>query len=243
MTTTNEPTMPVLAGWLGSWQFSVRRRPLPVRELAHRYDRLAPDWPALAHRFGLTDTYTQLFAGVLESTRAPLSASPRVLDVGAGAGDCLLGFTQAWDGTAELHAADISAEMLGETQQRLAHEGLAVHCERADVCALPYADNHFDVVMAAHVLEHLPDPQRALAELHRVMKPGGLVVLCLTRESLFGRYVQLKWRTHRLSRAAASEWLAAAGFKPLALGPQLVGRSKHTSLACAGLKSTFEGTV
>lgn len=44
---------------------------------------------------------------------------------------------------------------------------------KADICQLPFKDNSFDVILCNHVLEHIPDHQRALAELFRVMKPGG----------------------------------------------------------------------
>lgn len=44
---------------------------------------------------------------------------------------------------------------------------------RADICNLPFEDNEFDVIFCNHVLEHIPDDEKAIAELYRVMKPGG----------------------------------------------------------------------
>ncbi|WP_242117738.1 class I SAM-dependent methyltransferase [Aestuariivivens sediminicola] len=44
---------------------------------------------------------------------------------------------------------------------------------KADICNLPFADNSFDVILCNHVLEHIPDDQKALQELYRVMKVGG----------------------------------------------------------------------
>ena len=44
---------------------------------------------------------------------------------------------------------------------------------RADICNLPFEDNEFDVIFCNHVLEHIPDDKKAMAELYRVMKPGG----------------------------------------------------------------------
>lgn len=44
---------------------------------------------------------------------------------------------------------------------------------KADICNIPLPDNHFDVVFCNHVLEHIPNDQKAMQELHRVMKPGG----------------------------------------------------------------------
>jgi SAM-dependent methyltransferase len=52
---------------------------------------------------------------------------------------------------------------------------------RGDAYALPFADASFDRVIAAEVLEHLPDDGRAMAELFRVVKPGGLVAVTVPR--------------------------------------------------------------
>lgn len=44
---------------------------------------------------------------------------------------------------------------------------------KADICNLPFDDNDFDVILCNHVLEHIPDQEKALSELFRVLKPGG----------------------------------------------------------------------
>ncbi|MBU2525351.1 MAG: class I SAM-dependent methyltransferase [Bacteroidetes bacterium] len=59
----------------------------------------------------------------------------------------------------------------------------------ADICHLPFADNSFDLIFCSHVLEHIKDDQKAMAELFRVMKPGGFgffqVPLDTKREKTF----------------------------------------------------------
>jgi SAM-dependent methyltransferase len=45
--------------------------------------------------------------------------------------------------------------------------------EHFDICAIPYADDTFDVILCSHVLEHVPDDRKAMSELFRVMRPGG----------------------------------------------------------------------
>jgi SAM-dependent methyltransferase len=45
--------------------------------------------------------------------------------------------------------------------------------ERFDICAIPYPDDTFDVILCSHVLEHVPDDRKAMSELFRVMKRGG----------------------------------------------------------------------
>ena len=44
---------------------------------------------------------------------------------------------------------------------------------KADICALPFEDDSFDIILCNHVLEHIPDDHKAMTELYRVMKPGG----------------------------------------------------------------------
>jgi len=49
--------------------------------------------------------------------------------------------------------------------------------QRIDITAIPYPDDSFDAIICCHVLEHIPDDDKALAELFRVLKPGGWAVL------------------------------------------------------------------
>jgi SAM-dependent methyltransferase len=60
---------------------------------------------------------------------------------------------------------------------------------KADICNLPFEDNSYDIIFCNHVLEHIPDDTRAMAELYRVMKPGGWGIFQipqdLSRETTF----------------------------------------------------------
>jgi len=47
----------------------------------------------------------------------------------------------------------------------------------ADLTELPFANNHFDIIIASHVLEHIPNLQKALQEIHRTLKPGGQAII------------------------------------------------------------------
>ncbi|MEM7543456.1 MAG: hypothetical protein AAF384_18005, partial [Pseudomonadota bacterium] len=58
---THRQTIPVIAGGFGSWEFSLRRRPLPAFELAERYDRAAPKWQRTTSRLGAPRGYDFLF--------------------------------------------------------------------------------------------------------------------------------------------------------------------------------------
>lgn len=53
---------------------------------------------------------------------------------------------------------------------------------KADICDLPFEDNSFDVILCNHVLEHIPDDQKAMQELYRILKPGGWGVLQIPQD-------------------------------------------------------------
>jgi len=73
----------------------------------------------------------------------------------------------------KLKNAEISRVMLEQATQRFPEEEFYW----TDLCSLPFSDNQFDAVLSLEMLEHSPSPRRILAEFHRVLKPGGKLVL------------------------------------------------------------------
>jgi len=53
---------------------------------------------------------------------------------------------------------------------------------KADICNLPFKDNEFDVILCNHVLEHIPDDTKAMQELYRILKPGGMGVFQIPQD-------------------------------------------------------------
>jgi SAM-dependent methyltransferase len=53
---------------------------------------------------------------------------------------------------------------------------------KADICNLPFKANSYDVIFCNHVLEHIPDDTKAMQELYRVLKPGGLAILQIPQD-------------------------------------------------------------
>jgi SAM-dependent methyltransferase len=105
---------------------------------------------------------------VLDS--AGVGPGDRVLDVGCGPG-ILLSAALARD--ARPTGVDVSPGMIAEARRR--HP--AVDLVEADVTDLPLADGAFDAAVGNFVLNHLPAPERAVAEVARVLAPGGAVAL------------------------------------------------------------------
>ncbi|OCB74451.1 class I SAM-dependent methyltransferase [Flavobacterium crassostreae] len=53
---------------------------------------------------------------------------------------------------------------------------------KADICDLPFEDNQYDIILCNHVLEHIPEDTKAMQELYRVLKPGGMAILQIPQD-------------------------------------------------------------
>ncbi|GGO63840.1 class I SAM-dependent methyltransferase [Nonomuraea cavernae] len=155
-----------------------------------------------------------------------LTPETRLLDVGSGPGTITADLATR---VSHVTACEVTEEALALTRAGLAgtaNAGFAV----ADVHALEFADDTFDVVHAHQVLQHLGDPVLALREMRRVTRPGGLVAARDSDYSAFAWYPRLpaldEWMTlyQRLARANGGEpdagrrllsWARAAGFTDL----------------------------
>ena len=169
--------IPVWTRSLGSWTFSLGRKPFDPQELEGHYDKEADTWHATISKLGFENAYADLIAQALSSAAIqPVNKALRVLDAGIGTGAMSAALADNHLDPIALTGVDVSGDMLKQAEQRLDHHHLSTRFLQADVNCLPFADNTFDVVLVAHVLEHMADPKKALAELHRVLKPGGILV-------------------------------------------------------------------
>jgi ubiquinone/menaquinone biosynthesis C-methylase UbiE len=99
----------------------------------------------------------------------------RVLDVGCGPGSITRGLAERV-APGEVIGIDLSRETLASAQEDATARGLTnLRYEEASVYQLPYADASFDAAYAHQVFQHLKEPAKALREILRVLRPGGLV--------------------------------------------------------------------
>jgi ubiquinone/menaquinone biosynthesis C-methylase UbiE len=115
----------------------------------------------------------RMFADIARLADAPVGAS--VLDIPCGGGLAFRGL-----GTGQVVryvAADISPYMLARARREAGRRGVqdAIEFVESDVTALQFADNSFDLCVTYNGLHCLPDPRAALAELTRVLRPGGIL--------------------------------------------------------------------
>jgi len=107
--------------------------------------------------------------------RIALTPGAAVLDVGCGPGTDVFDMVELVGPTGRLVGLDASEIMLAEARRRARAFDVPITFEVGDVQALPFPDDTFDVCRAERVLEHLPDPERALTEMVRVTRPGGRI--------------------------------------------------------------------
>lgn len=180
---------------IGSWRLAVERNCAQEQELTAMYDRAAATWQQAMQRLGYQQAYQQLFADLRDRNRLPaMTAATRVLDCGIGTGALSVALATACPGLARIDGVDLSSAMLQRATANLAATGVKLIGRQASAEQLPFADGEFDLVMAAHLLEHLPEPTRALTELWRVLQPGGVMILLINRPTFWTQWIQLRWR-------------------------------------------------
>ncbi|MBX2806981.1 MAG: methyltransferase domain-containing protein [Hyphomicrobiales bacterium] len=106
-----------------------------------------------------------------------LKAGDRVLDAGCGAGDDVIAMAEIVGPGGLACGLDYSAGIVAQAEARAAEHNLSTEFRQGDVQALPFDDDSFDAVRADRVFMHIEDRGKALAEMVRVARPGGRVLV------------------------------------------------------------------
>lgn len=135
--------------------------------VAAKYDVMNDFMSAGLHRLWKTFTITQ--AGVRPGFK--------VLDIAGGTGDLAKAFARQAGSSGEVWLTDINESMLRVGRDRLLNKGLITPTSLCDAEKLPFPDNYFDRVSVAFGLRNMTHKDVALAEMRRVLKPGGKLLV------------------------------------------------------------------
>ena len=135
--------------------------------IARRYDR-ANRWMS----FGTDQSVRRRAVAMSE-----VQPGDSVLDCAAGTGDLTLLFHDAMGGRGRVVGTDFNADMLALAEQKSNTRGADIEWREEDTEALDFADESFDVVAIAYGIRNVDDPDKALASMYRVLKPGGRLVV------------------------------------------------------------------
>lgn len=140
---------------------------MEIQSVASSYRRWAPVYDAT---FG---AFTR--PGRRRAVRLVNQGRGSVLEVGVGTGLALPWYASHL----EVTGIDYSAEMLARAEEKVAERrlGHVVSLQRMDARTLDFPDGSFDTVVAMHVISVVPEPERVIAEMARVCRPGGQVLI------------------------------------------------------------------
>ena len=110
-------------------------------------------------------------------TTAVLHKGDKVLDIAGGSGDLAKGWAKRVGKTGEVWLTDINSSMLTVGRDRLLNDGMALPVALCDAEKLPFPDNYFNLVSVSFGLRNMTHKDVALAEMYRVLKPGGTLLV------------------------------------------------------------------
>jgi demethylmenaquinone methyltransferase/2-methoxy-6-polyprenyl-1,4-benzoquinol methylase len=135
--------------------------------VARRYDLMNDLMSAGLHRLWKRFTISQ----------AGLRPGQKVLDIAGGTGDMTRLFLKEVGRDGEVVLTDINYSMLNEGRNRLLNEGTLTPVAQCDAEKLPFPDNYFDCVCVSFGLRNMTHKDIALAEMYRVLRPGGRLLV------------------------------------------------------------------
>ena len=155
-------------------------------------------------------TFFQWLAGIL-----PACADKDVLELGAGNGKIWRDLLARWPGC-RLTLTDISEDVLASARAQLEPvEDLTggLTFETVDFNQLPYPDQSFDIVLANHNLYYAQDVNRVIGDIHRVLRPGGMLICSTIGADHLGELVMLLRQYHQDLPWGSERWADRFGLE------------------------------
>ncbi|MBE9067639.1 methyltransferase domain-containing protein [Leptolyngbya cf. ectocarpi LEGE 11479] len=209
-----------------------------IDTLRSLYDASADQWHDNLARLGQIHDYQLLFQRQAVRDRlSHLDPTSRILDCGVGTGAFSAALLASIDQPAHISGIDISYPMLTQARQSLKNRCTTLDLRWGNIKSLPFADDSFDAVIFAHVLEHMADPVETLHEMARVLKPGAPLIGSVTRKGLGQRLLlSLRWHNRGYTANQLDSFLQTTGLEAVRSFDYGTGWSKWMCIATLGVK-------
>ena len=225
---------------------------IPQEEKAARVGAV---FDRVAGRYDLMNDLMSLGLHRLWKTFAVSVARPRpaerVLDVAAGSADLALALGRRVGPAGEVWLADLNRSMLEKGRDRMLDAGLVAPAVQCDAERLPFPTGYFDCVTVAFGLRNMTHKDRALAEMTRVLKPGGRLVILefskvwkpLERAYDFYSFRVLPWLGKQVAGDAAAYRYLAESIRMHPDQPTLAGMLERAGLSRVEVFNLAAGVV
>ena len=208
-----------------------------IETLRSRYDASALQWQDNLIRLGQLDDYQLLFKSeVVSKHLSHLDQTSKMLDCGVGTGAFSLALLDSLEQPIHVSGIDISSHMLTEARRVLGDRCNSLALRREDISHLPYADESFDAVIFAHVLEHMTDPVDTLQEIVRVLKPGAPLIASVTRKGFGQLLMSLRWQNRGYTSRQLVSFFQTVDLEEVASFDYGASWSRWMCLAAIGVK-------
>lgn len=154
----------------------------------------------------------EVFPIELSGGEVSLLIAPLVLDVATGTGRMPLALIDHEQFAGRVIGVDLSRKMLAQAADKLQYDRQRVNLMQCAAAALPFRDGLFDAVTCLEALEFMPDPAAALAEISRVLRPGGVM--------LISNRINMRWMPGKIwTEDALRQHLSAVGMTDIEFEP------------------------
>lgn len=171
-----------------------------------RYEAVAPKWSDKMRVLGYYDGYL----GFLSDRKPKLPARLEVIDIGTGTGAMAEAWTAIHGAPDRMVLLDQSPTMLKFAEGALARRG--VNSEICDIGLEEARLGLFDVLLAAHVIEHFEDPLSALKAMRSMARPGARLWMSVSKPHWCNVIIWLQWRHRTFRPQEIEELFRKAGF-------------------------------
>ena len=138
---------------------------MPGKDKTYFYNSIADEFDSKMNYYDVNKRLKVVYEELLTEDLS----DKNLLDAGSGTG----WFSKyAADRGANVTSMDIGENLLVKVAEKC-----KTRCVKGSILEMPFADNSFDFIVSSEVIEHTPDPLRAIDELYRVLRPGGKLVL------------------------------------------------------------------